>query len=135
MSGPGEFDGFFACEVLDVETKHQHTVEALGQFFFECLIVIGIVSVAEQTCISKFLLGIFYDMDAAECDDRAEVGGVFLPVYGILRDDTERCLLVFANGINLVAFQCAVEKDCPISVNVTEGDGIGMRMLSSWESC
>ena len=65
MSGPGEFDGFFASEVLDVETKHQHTVEALGQFFFECLIVIGIVSVAEQTCISKFLLGIFYDRMAS----------------------------------------------------------------------
>ena len=69
-------------------------------------------------------------MDAAERDDRAEVGGVILSVYRILRNDAERCLLVFSDGINLVAFQCAVEKDCSISINVTEGDGVGIIVVA-----
>ena len=48
-------------------------------------------------------------MDSAESNHATEEGGVFLRLNIILLDDTERCLIAHADGINLMASQRTME--------------------------
>ena len=108
--------------MLDVKADGQHTRQTAFNFFLQGFVLIRIVAVAEHSGHFQLLMVpsrdiinivgpslILDDVDSAESNHATEEGGVLLRLNIILLDDTERCLIALADGINLMASQSTME--------------------------
>ncbi len=94
---------FFTCQVLDVKADGQHTRQSAFNLFLQGFLLIRIVTVAKHTCHFQLLLLILDDVDSAESNHATKESGILLRLNIILLDDTERCFIALADGINLMA--------------------------------
>ena len=86
-----QLNGFFSGEMLNVETQDRHSVEAMLQFFLQSLVVVGIVSVAEHSCLPQFFGLVINNVYLAEGYHTAVESCVFLGNHIVPVDDAKRC--------------------------------------------
>ena len=99
----------FSRKMLYVETNHQHPRQAILQLFLQGFLLVGIIPVPKHPSCFQFLSFILNDMDSSKCDDTTEESGIFLRMHFVLSDDTERCLVTLANGIDFMTAQRTME--------------------------
>ena len=95
--------------MLDVKADGQHTRQTAFNLFLQSFVLIRIVAVAEHSGHFQLLVLVLDNADSAESNHATEEGGVLLRLNIILLDDTERCLIALADGINLMASQSTME--------------------------
>ena len=95
--------------MLYVEANHQHPRQAILQLFLQGFLLVGIVSVPKHSGCSQLLGFILNDMDSSKCDDTTKESGVFLWMHFILFNDTKRCLVTLAYGIDFMTAQRTME--------------------------
>jgi len=66
-----------------------------------------------------------------EGDNAAEIGGVLGRAHIVEIHDTEGYLTVAAEGIDLMSFHGGMEKEGPVSIDIAEGDGIGIAVVAA----
>ena len=100
---------FFTCQMLDVKADGQHARKPIFNLFLQGFIMIRIVAVAKHSGHFQLLMLVLDDVDSAESNHATEESCVLLRLNIILLDDTERCLIALADGINLMASQSTME--------------------------
>ena len=113
---------FFTCQMLDVKADGQHARKPIFNLFLQGFIMIRIVAVAKHSGHFQLLMVpsldiinivgpslILDDVDSAESNHATEESCVLLRLNIILLNDTERCLIALADGINLMASQSTME--------------------------
>ena len=70
------------------------------------------------------------DLDSAESNYATEEGGVLLRLNIILLDDTERCLIALADGINLMASQSTMEIQLTFVIDIADRNGIRIIIIT-----
>ena len=95
--------------MLDVKADGQHTRQTAFNLFLQGFILIRIVAVAEHSGCFQLFVFVLDDVDSTESNHATEEGGLLLRLNIILLDDTERCLIALADGINLMASQSTME--------------------------
>lgn len=74
----GEFDGFLAGDVIDIDLEGAHPGDALLEHFMHVFSLIRRVLFDQEVCDLMLFCDIFYDPCPAEDDNAAEIGGVLL---------------------------------------------------------
>ena len=121
--------------MLNLHTQHQHSMEALVYFLLQCLILVGVIAVAQQSGRLQFLCLILYDVDAPESNDAAEISGVLLAMHFVLVDHTEGSLVAVADGIHLMTTQSTMEIEFPIMIHKTDGHGVWVAAIAEKGEC
>ena len=106
--------------MLYLHPKHHHAVEGILQFLLQCLVLIGVVSVAKQSCCGYLLVCIFNDADMPESDDTTEESGVPFTMHFVLVNHAKGCLVVPTDGIHLMACDGTMEIETAIVIDKAE---------------
>ena len=104
-----QFDSFFSRKMFYVETNHQHPRHTAFQFFLQGFLLVGIISVPKYSGCCQLLGFVLNDVDSPKCDDATKESGVFLWMHFILFNDTKRCLVTLAYGIDFMTAQRTME--------------------------
>ena len=116
--------------MLYVEAERKHVGKAFLYLFLKAFLIVGVVSLGEQSGGGHLLGVVHYDVYPAKGYHAAEVGGVFAGMNIVLLDDTEGCLVAVADRIDYVATQCTVEEEFSLGIYITDRHGVWIAVVA-----